>query len=122
VRGAEDLDALLAANAPMPLGGVPMEGRGHVLLRAGTGMGKGLPLWVCSSPQAQPAAVVLYFAVFTILVGMVIMSLFVGVITIGMFTECECIGSYGAVNLDALSLRKADIFSLVLSTWPLFRR
>jgi len=46
----------------------------------------GLPTWVCSEPAAQPVFTVLYFVVYTIVSGMVIMSLFIGVITIGMFT------------------------------------
>lgn len=45
-----------------------------------------LPVWVCSAPGEQPVFTVAYFVAYTIVSAFVIMSLFVGVITIGMFT------------------------------------
>lgn len=62
-----------------------VEGSGRDIVKHATLTG-GLPTWVCSEPAAQPVFTVLYFVVYTIVSGMVIMSLFIGVITIGMFT------------------------------------
>jgi len=87
-RGYEDIDAMVAADQPLPFGGVPMNGRENVLLKSDGSFGDGLPLWVCSMPSAQPTVVIVYYVCYSILVGMVVMSLFVGVITIGMFSEC----------------------------------
>jgi len=87
-RGYEDIGAMVAANEPLPFGGQPMKGRESVLLKSDGGFGDGLPLWVCSTPSAQPTVVIMYYVCYSILVGMVVMSLFVGVITIGMFSEC----------------------------------
>ena len=43
--------------------------------------------WHCVSPQPQRWATFFFFTTFVILAGMVVLSLFIGVITIGMFTE-----------------------------------
>jgi len=43
--------------------------------------------WNCVSPQPKRRATFFFFTTFVILAGMVIVSLFIGVITIGMFTE-----------------------------------
>lgn len=43
------------------------------------------PDWVCAQPQAQPLAAAIFFFVYTLITALVIMSLFIGVITMGMF-------------------------------------
>jgi len=44
-----------------------------------------LYVWECDDPSAQPIFALLYFTAFTILTAMVILSLFIGVIAMGMF-------------------------------------
>ena len=41
--------------------------------------------WECDAPSAQPGFAFVYFTAFTILTAMVILSLFIGVIAMGMF-------------------------------------
>lgn len=56
--------------------------------RSKTTMGAtALPLWSCVNPEGQRGFTFAFFVVFILLAAMVIMSLFIGVITIGMFTE-----------------------------------
>lgn len=45
------------------------------------------PTWHCVSPNPQRWATYFFFTTFAILAGMVVLSLFIGVITIGMFSE-----------------------------------
>jgi len=44
-----------------------------------------LLVWQCSAPSAQPLFTFVYFTAFTIVTAMVILSLFIGVIAMGMF-------------------------------------
>jgi len=48
-----------------------------------------LPLWVCSEPSGSPWQTTVFFVSFTLIAAMVVMSLFIGVITIGMFSEYQ---------------------------------
>jgi len=48
-----------------------------------------LPTWECLKGNAQPVFTFIYFTSFTIVAAMVVMSLFIGVITMGMFDAVE---------------------------------
>ena len=53
-----------------------------------TGYGT-FPLYDCYSPQSQPVVSVIFFFIFTVVTSMVIMSLFIGAITMAMFGAFE---------------------------------
>ena len=70
--------------APAVDGGTETEGLPAGLATFVAG-GSRWPDWVCAQPQAQPLAAAIYFFVYTLITALVIMSLFIGVITMGMF-------------------------------------
>jgi ABC-type sugar transport system permease subunit len=47
------------------------------------------PRWQCSRPEGNPVRAAAFFVTFSIIAAFVIISLFVGVITLGMFTALE---------------------------------
>jgi hypothetical protein len=73
-----------ATLAPAVDGGTETEGLPAGLATFVAG-GSRWPDWVCAQPQAQPLAAAIYFFVYTLITALVIMSLFIGVITMGMF-------------------------------------
>ena len=52
-------------------------------------LGIEFPMWSCTDPGPKRLVTYFYFITFTIMAAMVVMSLFIGVIAIGMFTEYQ---------------------------------
>jgi len=79
------------------------EAVGTVMTRTGPMM-----IWECNAPSQQPGFTFIYFTAFTILTAMVIMSLFIGVITMGMFDAYQGMKTTKAMEEYNASLLVAE--------------